>query len=302
MAKAVKARNGASLQPKAKRRANKAVLSLIALFVTLVPLFSAGVWVKNTFFSDPRYTVELQEIKTPSEPVKLFEEPIIAVTFDDGWESIYSSGAKIFEKNGVRTTQYVLSGTFDYYNYLSKAQILSLQKAGHDIESHTVNHNDLTSLDNEDLLYELRQSKADISKLTGKEVKDFASPLNRYNDHVIEVIEGVYRSHRNTEADIITLHEDSFNVEANFDPHQINAFSVRRTTTVPEIQRFIERAKELNALIVLIYHQIEENEEDYYAVSPKALDEQLAAIAGANVRIATIAEVMDAYEAKQGNQ
>lgn len=301
MTKAVKARDGALLHSTYKRRASKAALSLLALFVTLIPLFSAGVWAKNTFFSDPRRTVELQEIKAPAEPVKLFEEPIISITFDDGWESIYSSGAKVFEKHGVRTTQYVLSGTFGYYNYLSKDQVLSLQKAGHDIQSHTVAHNDLTTLDNEDLLFELRQSKADLSKLTGKEVQDFASPLNRYNKHVISVVEQVYRSHRNTEADIITMHEGSFNLQTNFDPHQISAFSVRRTTTVDQIQRFIAKAKEQKAWIVLIYHQVADNEEDYYAVSQKALDEQLAAVASSGIRIATIDEAMDVYQAREGN-
>lgn len=300
MAKAAAALNRAATRKKTKQRASKTIASLLALFVTLIPLFSAGLWAKNTFFSDTRHTVNLQVLTASSTPLNLFKEPLISVTFDDGWETIYSKGAPIFEKHGVRTTQYILSGTFNFYNYMSKDQVLSLKKAGHDIESHTVNHMDLTTLNYNDLNYELRQSKEDLGKLLGREVKDFASPLNRYNDKVIGAVEELYRSHRNTDADILTLHEDSFNTADHFDPHQINAFSVRRTTTVDEINRFIAKAKELNAWVLLIYHQIEDEGEDYYAVSQKALDEQLAAVANSGIRVATVAEVMDSYEAGYG--
>lgn len=303
MAKAIqKAQRSAAKDRSTIKRARKILLSLLAIFVTLIPLLSATIWVKQTFFADTRHTITLEQMNPPATPVKIFEEPVISVTFDDGWESIYSKGALIFQKYGIRTTQYILSGTFDYTNYLSKSQILSLQAAGHDIESHTVGHNDLTALNDEDLWFELRQSKHDLSKLLGKEVTDFASPLNRYNDRVISVAEQVYRSHRNTEADAITLHEDSFNVASNFDPHQISAFSVRRTTTVEQLEKFMQEAKARKAWIVIIYHQIEDVSEDYYAVTPKQLDEQLAAIANSGLRIATIDEMMDAYEAKYGDQ
>lgn len=289
-------------KPKAATdKTGKLAKSILAVAITLVPLFSAGVWVKTTFFSDYRHTVDLKQIETPGAPPKLFEEPIISVTFDDGWESVYSKGAPLFEKYGIRTTQYVLSGTFDYYNYMSRQQILSMQSAGHDIESHTVNHNDLTTLNDNDLNFELRQSKADISKLTGKVVEDFASPLDRYNDQVIDAVGEYYRSHRNTIADIATLHDDSFNTIDNFDPYQISAFSVRRTTTIDDIKRFIAKAKTLNAWIVLIYHQIEDEDQgDYYAVSQNSLESQLKVVAESGMRIATVDEVIDVYEAIHG--
>lgn len=280
---------------KNKKRASKILLSLLAVLVTLIPLFSAGVWVRNTFFSDPRHTIALETIKQPEAPVRPFEEPIVSVTFDDGWESIYSKGALILQRYGIRTTQYVLSGTFGYHNYLSREQIISLHNAGHDIQSHTVAHSDLTALTPENLTYELRQSKTDIGKLLNKQVTDFASPLNRYNQKVVDTVMQEYRSHRNTEADVITLDDISFNTAGNFNPYQINAFSVRRTTTVDQIKKFLQAAKERNAWVLLIYHQVDDESEDYYAVSQNALDEQMAAVASSGLRVATVDEVLDAY-------
>ncbi|HSE29573.1 MAG TPA: polysaccharide deacetylase family protein [Candidatus Saccharimonadales bacterium] len=278
------------------KRANKFVLSAIAICVTLLPILSVGVWVKNTFFADQRHTITLQTLQPEPGEVRLFDEPMISVTFDDGWESVYSKGAPILDKHGIRTTQYVLSGSLDFLNYLSRDQIISLHRAGHDIQSHTVSHNDLTSLNHEELEFELKESRDAISKLVGKEVKDFASPLNRQNQEVINEIQKYYRSHRNTDADIDTLYDGSFNMRSNFNPYQISAFSIRRTTTVDQIIRFIEAAKEKNAWIILIYHQIEDESEDYYAVTPKQLDEQMATIKDSQIRIVTMEEALNAYD------
>lgn len=278
------------------KQANKFVLSVIAVFVTLLPLVTVGVWVKNTFFADQRHTITLQKLEAPTVEPKVFDEPMISVTFDDGWESVYSKGAPIFDKHQIRTTQYILSGSFDFFNYLSRPQVLSLHNAGHDIQSHTVSHSDLTSLTPAELKYELEESKNEIAKLVGKDIKDFASPLNRQNAEVVEEVKKYYRSHRNTDADIDTLYEGSFNMRSNFNPYQISAFSVRRTNTPEQITRFINAAKERNAWIVLIYHQIEDESDDYYAVSPSQLDAQMAAIKASGIRVVTMEEALNAYE------
>lgn len=271
-------------------------LTVLAVFITLLPIISAGIWVKNTFFADDRHVIELNQLQKPQDAPKLFNEPLISVTFDDGWETVYRSGAPVLDKHSIRTTQYILSGSFDNYDYLSKEQVLSLHKAGHDIQSHTITHRDLTSLPTSELVRELSDSKNAISSLIGKPVRDFATPLNRHNTSVIDEVKKQYRSHRNTEADIDTLYDGSFNTRDNFDPYQISAFSVRRTTSLEKLQKFIEIAKEKNAWIVLIYHQIDDKSDDYYAVSAKNLDDQMALIKSQNIRIATIEEVMDVYE------
>lgn len=278
------------------KQANRFVLSVIAVFVTLLPLVTVGIWVKNTFFADQRHTITLQKLEAPTQEPKVFDEPMISITFDDGWESVYSKGAPILDKHQIRTTQYILSGSFDFFNYLSRPQVLSLHNAGHDIQSHTVSHSDLTSLTPTELKYELEQSKNEIAKLVGKDIKDFASPLNRQNAEVVEEVKKYYRSHRNTDADIDTLYEGSFNMRDNFNPYQISAFSVRRTTTPEQITRFINAAKERNAWIVLIYHQIEDESDDYYAVSPSQLDAQMTAIKASGIRVVTMEEAINAYE------
>lgn len=290
---------GSAKKERKDSRASKLILTVLAFFVTLLPLVSAGIWAKNTFFSDPRHTVTLATLPKPAESPKLFDEPMVSVTFDDGWESIYSKGAPILQTYNIRTTQYVLSGAFGFHNYFSREQLVSLQNVGHDIQSHTITHRDLTTLTSHDLTAELAKSKADLSAVLGREVTDFASPLNRHNDHVIDEIKKQYRSHRNTEADIDTLYDGSFNTHDSFNPYSISAFSVRRTTPLSKIQAFLEAAKAKKAWVVLVYHEVDEKSEDYYAVTPKQLDEQMAAVKASGLRVVTVDEALDAYESQK---
>lgn len=273
----------------------KAVLSTVAVLFTLAPIFSIGLWIHNVYFSDPRETIALKRLEAPAEPPKLFREPIVTVTFDDGWESIYSKAAPILQKHGIRTTQYILSGQFDHYNYLSREQVLSLQSAGHDIQSHTITHADLAQLDSEMLTRELKESKQVISQMTNTRVSDFASPLNSYSPKTMKEIKRHYRSHRNTEASPQHPTNQDYNLKPNFNRWQINAFSVRRTTTVEDIERFLAGAKQRNGWAVLVYHEVDSESPSYYAVTPKHFAAQMKAVAASGLRIATMDEVMDYY-------
>jgi peptidoglycan/xylan/chitin deacetylase (PgdA/CDA1 family) len=58
----------------------------------------------------------------------LFGQPLLSVTFDDGWESVYTQAMPILQRDGIRTTQYVLSGTEKDPLYMSWAQIGAMQR------------------------------------------------------------------------------------------------------------------------------------------------------------------------------
>ncbi|MBL8159612.1 polysaccharide deacetylase family protein [Candidatus Saccharibacteria bacterium] len=278
------------------KQLNSMVKSMAALLFTLAPLMSYGVWLHSFQPSDQRPVNNLAVIASAQAEPRLWDEPLVSVTFDDGWESIYSNGAPILEKYGIRSTQYILSGEFDDQQYLSKEQVLSLQKAGHDIQSHTVSHADLRTVDDPKLLREVAESKADLTRLTGREVTDFATPLNSHTPHNLEVIKQHYRSHRNTEVDINRRGQYDYNHRNNFNIYQIKAFSVERTTTTEQIVKYLEEAKRLNAWAVLVYHEVDENSPSQYAVTTAQLDAQMKAVKDSGIRTVTMDEVLDSYE------
>jgi|GEM_PF-1120443 len=231
--------------------------------------------------------------------VEPFNQPIISVTFDDGWESIYSKAAPLFQKYGIPTTQYVLSGQENSPLYMTYAQIKSLRLAGHEIGCHSIDHKDLTTLTPDELTRELTECKQVIEKQVGGQVTEFAAPYGHTNPGVLDAIKKVFRSERNTNGDITTNLADynDINVADRFDRYDIVAITIRPETTLSELQSAIDYTVKHNGWLVLNYHNIDDGTQ--FSVSLKALEDQLAMVNRSSARVATMGSVMNAIEAKQ---
>src|SRR5690606_1721656 len=94
----------------------------------------------------PLANMQTRAIDAGNAPIKPFGEPIITVTFDDGWESIYTDAMPLLQKYGIPTTQYVLSDEERNPLYLTFDQIHAMDRAGHEIACHGGDHTDLTIL------------------------------------------------------------------------------------------------------------------------------------------------------------
>ena len=288
-----------SKKSKRTSKLREILLSLIVLAAFAFPVIVTTTWAHDALLgsSDPRKINKIEKLNTREidkklQDIKPFKEPIISVTFDDGWESIYSNALPLLQKYGVPTTQYILASEFNNQLYLSEKQITSMQEAGHEIASHTMTHENLTSISEADRRWELGESKKILSKKFGP-IKDFASPLGAEDEDTIESIKQFYRSNRNTEGDAQSVGIEDINTETEFDIYSINAFSVRDDTSLDEIKNLIEYNQKTNGWLVLIYHQV-----DYsgavYSVTPEVLETQLQAIAGSNSRLTTMGNTIDA--------
>jgi peptidoglycan/xylan/chitin deacetylase (PgdA/CDA1 family) len=229
-------------------------------------------------------------------PLRLFSEPLISVTFDDGWKSIYSEAMPLLQKYGVYTTQYVLSGTENYPDYMSWKQILKIKEAGHEIACHTINHPDLTTLDGTELRHQLKDCQSEATQQTKVKINHFASPFGSYNNATLESIKKIYKSHRNIQGAIADgVGAADVNLPANFDRYNIIGVTVRRETTVAELQALITYTQSHNAWLVLVYHQAD-NGPSQYGISPKAIEEQLAYLSSTPLRIVTVGKVIDSLK------
>lgn len=280
----------------------RSLVSVLVLAVVFLPVLLTVKWLGGvTGDRDPRRVVTVQTLQTRAidqnpQPVRLFDEPLITVTFDDGWESIYANALPVLQKHGIKTTQYVLSGEFDNYSYMSVAQMKSMQAAGHEMGSHTISHADLTMLDDHQLAEELGESKHVLSDHLGQ-IEDFTSPYGAYNSHTLEIIGKYYRSQKNAEGDPSAQALDTINTKSNFNPLNIKSYSIRNTTTLADIERLIAATKENKAWLVITYHQV-----DYsgglYAVTPSQFDQQMHLIAAAQTRLPTVDDVLDVWYEK----
>jgi peptidoglycan/xylan/chitin deacetylase (PgdA/CDA1 family) len=81
------------------------------------------------------------------------------INFDDGSQGQYIYSKPILDKYGFKATFFIVCNYVEKKNRMNWQEIESLYKEGYDIESHTMNHNDLSKISSQMLNYEIGQSK-----------------------------------------------------------------------------------------------------------------------------------------------
>ena len=120
----------------------------------------------------------------------------LMITFDDGYESVYTRAFPVMKELGFRGVVYVpgayigKENTWDVqfggkrYRHLNRGQLLELQRAGFEIGAHGVHHRALTVLGAEDLRNELNGSKNMLEEALGILVVSFCYPFGQFNKTV----------------------------------------------------------------------------------------------------------------------
>lgn len=114
----------------------------------------------------------------PSKPV--------VITFDDGAPDAYTNVYPILSKRELNGTFFVIVARMGNGNWLNWAQVTEMANAGMQIESHTMTHADLPAKSPEEVVYELKQSKALIEERLGRRANFIAYPAGHVNQTVIE--------------------------------------------------------------------------------------------------------------------
>ncbi len=276
------------------------VSSLVVIAIVLAyPAFSL-LQVGNFFHkSDSRSSAALpvmtqRKVDTTTLTPQLFQEPLVSVTFDDGFESIYKTALPLLQKYGIHSTQYIIAGKFDDPFYVSESQVAQMQRGGHEIACHTMTHTDLTTLDDAGLEYQLGQCKSILTKDFGI-ISDFASPYGAADEHTNAVTAKYFDSQRNTNGDPTNgVSNLDVNVEDGFQRFNIIGVTVRHDTTIKELQDLVKFARANNGWLVLTYHQADDANSSQFAVDPAQLEKQLAYLSSTNVRIVTVHEALQA--------
>jgi peptidoglycan/xylan/chitin deacetylase (PgdA/CDA1 family) len=280
-----------------RQRLAQTLISVFVLAVVLLPVLLTARWVADIAgTNDPRKVTHIAPFETrqadeSNTVLKPFEQPIITITFDDGWETVYTQALPVLQKYGFHSTQYVITGTLDDHGYMSEAQLKSMKASGHEIAAHTVTHPDLTTLTDSQLDKELKDSKDIIGKDFGT-TQDFTSPYGAYNAHTLQEIGKFYRSQKNAEGDPSANELESINVKSSFSALNIKSYSVRDSTTIYDLQKLVEDAQKHNGWLVLTYHQIDYSKENY-SVNPQEFEKQIKYLSSLNVRSAPMGQVLD---------
>ncbi len=125
----------------------------------------------------------------------------LAITFDDGYENVYTDAFPVLEKYGFGATVFLITDycgkdsdwpgnapSFERRPLLSWTEIEEMRRHGFEFGAHTATHPNLTQVSIQQAEREIIGSKAEIEDRLGVEATSFAYPYGKYNSEVEEIV------------------------------------------------------------------------------------------------------------------
>jgi peptidoglycan/xylan/chitin deacetylase (PgdA/CDA1 family) len=111
---------------------------------------------------------------------RLPRRPVV-LSFDDGYKDDVRTILPMLRRHGWPATFFVITGRDALPDYLSWPEIRTLDRAGMDLGSHTVDHTELLGLAPARLRWELVTSRDALERHLGHPIRWFAYPAGRYD-------------------------------------------------------------------------------------------------------------------------
>ncbi len=161
--------------------------------------------------------------------------------------------------------------------FLNTSQMLEMQTQGHEIAAHTQTHANLTTISTEQAQQEIAGSRAELLGAGITSVASIAYPFGAYNPAVQQMVR---------DAGFIGARgvERGFNTKAT-DKFALKIQSMNRSTTLVELQEWINEAIADNAWLVLMFHQVDDDLSKSLGVSPIFFQETVNAIATSGIEV-----------------
>lgn len=161
-----------------------------------------------------------------------YDRPVI-LTFDDGYDDNYTNLFPLLQKYQVKATCFVITGMLGDEHYMTAEQVREMSDSGLvDIQSHTVDHDELDTLDWDGQEYQLRQSQLDIARITGKLPYVLAYPRGSRNGSTLELAPEYY-------AFGIDMNGGTWRIEGGGDNFQVDRLYVSRSTTLSQFAELV---------------------------------------------------------------
>src|SRR3989304_8070692 len=117
----------------------------------------------------------------------------IVITFDDGYSDNYYNAYPLLKKHDFPATIFLISDFIknNGSKYLSSSQIHEMKSNDISFGSHTVSHQILTRLTNEEIVREIRDSKDTLESRLDQKISSFAYPVGTradFNDEIMEIV------------------------------------------------------------------------------------------------------------------
>jgi peptidoglycan/xylan/chitin deacetylase (PgdA/CDA1 family) len=170
-------------------------------------------------------TLSLPEIVACLGSGARFPDRSLAVTFDDGFQSVYKEAFPVLQNYGMSATVFPTVGEkaaakpadrlppWENRLMLSWAEIHEMHREGISFGAHTLTHPDLTRLSAERIETEVGVSKDVLEQALGSPVSCFAYPYGRYDRRSREIVQKFFACACSDELGLVTGGSDPFGFE-----------------------------------------------------------------------------------------
>ncbi len=215
-----------------------------------IDLPSADVKIRGAFTYPRKFERQISYLKkkgfnfhTAGELIKFylingeFPKKSVVVTFDDGWKDNYTNALPILKKYGAKATIFLVPScvgkTTDKVTaegegsreHLSESDILEMSESRvFEFASHSFNHKLFHQISNEEIEFELTESKKYIENLTNKQCSVFAYPAGFFTDYAKKALKNI-----GYEAAFSTV----YGAEDNLDIFALNRIEILRRDSFP---------------------------------------------------------------------
>lgn len=119
--------------------------------------------------------------------VEDYEKPVI-LTFDDGYDDNYTELFPLLQKYNAKATIFVIPKAIGTPHKMTAEQIYELSQSGLvSIQSHTYSHGNLSTMDEQTLIFEMEESQKYLAALTGQVPYAVCYPEGTRSELSIEV-------------------------------------------------------------------------------------------------------------------
>jgi len=215
----------------------------------------------------------------------------IVIDFDDGDISVYKNAYPIMKSLGIVGTCHVICNFVGNASSMTESQLRELKNYGWAIDSHTMNHVDLKTLDEEGQSKEISDAM-DWLKKRGFDYDLIATPYGSYNDITLQLFRKLgVKTHRGYSS----LYYGS-NTYPFIDPLKIKSDPIHAVESVTEAEERIDDRMSSYLLMNLTFHGVTKyTPEDSYHYDKERFAQIMNYIVWRNYPLYTSPEIAKKY-------
>lgn len=188
-----------------------------------------------------------QTAPQPAQP-----QPMFTLDFDDGFASAYQNALPVVTAAGYKSTWFIITGSLGQSGYMTRDQVVALDKAGQEIGAHTISHPNLATLSLDKQKIEIRGSQDYLTGLLGHTPSAFAYPYGARNGDTAPVLRSAgFTSARTTDWGV--------NLTGRTDPLQLQAYALDSTTSLDVVKNLIDTAPP-GSWVIFVFHRVGEDD------------------------------------------